>query len=198
MSLINDPTRAFSPMMKVSAFEDIQRTKAKGSVTIPYDTTVMEAKFETILTGDKSLSKQGGNNNYEGAKSSELKVTFLLDDTTFANPVAFALPPAMIADNVDKTIKKLLDLCHTEQKLGEESGPYYLSLKPLDMPLLDSPGGEFKGRLQSMNIKTELVNILGDRIKAKVECVFKESLSPEELAKKPSSKATAANSMSVG
>ncbi len=180
MSLINDPTRILSPLMKLTAYSDPQMTSQVGSVLLPYDVKAMDVSYENVILDNETLSGQNGGNSYKGAKSSDLSVDFLLDDTTYSNLIAFALPLTLIPDSVDNLIKKLIKYCHTP---NSELAPNFVMLKPFGMPLMDSPGGGFKGQLLSMKVKTEMVNILGERVKAKVSCTFKESLPSEQLNK---------------
>ncbi|MEY8240069.1 MAG: hypothetical protein RPT25_06970 [Cycloclasticus sp.] len=181
MSFINDPTRAFSPLLKLTAFSDAQMTKEVGSLLLPYDATAMDSTYSNIICDPKTIGAQSGTGTYKGTKSSDLRVSFLLDDTTYSNLVAYALPAILITDSVDAIVKKLLSYCYSQNETTGE--PNYLLLKPYGMPLVDSPGGGFKGRLLTMNIKNEIVSLLGDRVKAKIDCTFKESLSPEQLNK---------------
>ncbi|MGR6873106.1 CIS tube protein [Pseudomonas sp. HK3] len=172
MSFINDPTRAFSPILKVTAFSDIEMTSEQGSLLLPYDASTMESSFSNVICQPKTIDATNGGGDFKGSNPSDLKINFLLDDTTYSNLIAFALPSMLIPDRVDMLIKKLIELCHTKNEATEQ--PNYVRLKPFGMALLDSPGGGFNGRLLSMNIKNDLVNLTGDRVKARVECVFKE------------------------
>lgn len=172
MSFVNDPTRAFSPILKLTAFSDIEMTKEQGSIILPYDASSMESNFTNIICEPKTIDATNGGGDYKGSKASDFKINFLLDDTTYSNIIAFALPSMLIPDRVDVLIKKLIELCHSKNETTKQ--PNFIRLKPFGMPLLDSPGGGFNGRLLSMNIKNELVNLTGDRVKARVNCVFKE------------------------
>lgn len=179
MSIISDPTRAFLPLLKLTAFSDVQMTKKVDDVLLAYDPSALESTYTNSICDPKTIETQSGGGSYDGSKSSDLKITFLLDDTTYSSQKAFSLPNMSIDDRVDEVIKKLLNLCYTRNTTTDE--PNYILLKPFNMPLVNSPGGGFKGRLLTMNIKNEMVNLTGDRVKAKVDCTFKEALSPEEL-----------------
>ncbi|WP_086931704.1 hypothetical protein [Agarilytica rhodophyticola] len=181
MSIINDPTRAFLPIMKVTAFSDVQRTKKEGSIYLPYDTSALDSTYTNTLLEDDPKEGVSGSNRYKGSPSSDLNINFLLDDTTYSNLIAYALPNMLIPDSVDKLVKKLITLCYTHNSSTKE--PNYVLLQALNMPLVNSVGGGFKGRLLNMSVKNEIINLLGNRVKAKVECSFKESLPPEELKK---------------
>jgi len=181
MSNFNDPTRSHFPSIKITAFSDVQMTKKVDSLVLPYDASNMNASFSNNICDNKTLGEQSGSNDFKGAKSNDLSITFVLDDSTYSNLVAFALPSAMIPDSVDSIVKKLIKLLHTPNESDTSAGPNYISLKPKEMPLIDSPGGGFRGRLLNMTIKNELVTLKGNRVKAKVECTFKESLPPEKL-----------------
>jgi hypothetical protein len=174
MSIINDPTRLLFPLMKLTAFSNAEMTKLEGTLLLPYDATSMDSNYKNHICDNDTLDQQNGNNDFKGSSSSDLQVTFILDDSTYSNIVAFALPNMLIPDNVDNMVKALIKLCHTP---NSENSPNYILLKPLNMPLVDSPGGGFKGRLVSMTIKNELITLTGSRVKAKAECTFKESLS---------------------
>jgi hypothetical protein len=174
MSFINDPTRAFTPVLKLTAFSDIEMTDEQGSLILPYDAAAMETSFTNVICEPKVIDSTNGGVVYKGTKSSDLKVNFLLDDTTYSNLVAFALPSMLITDRVDVLVKKIIELCHSENDTTKQ--PNYLRLKPFNMPLLDSAGGGFDGRLLTLNVKNEIVNLTGDRVKARVECTFKEKI----------------------
>lgn len=180
MSLFNDPARILLPMMKVEAFEDQDRQASVDSVILPFDAMAMESKFINIVT-DFSAAGVAGFNEFKGSPSPDLDVTFLLDDTTYSNLVAFALPGALVPDSVDKLVKKMITLFHTSHVKKGKIEPYYLTLKTLSMPLADSAGEGFNGRLSEMTIKNEIVNILGERVKAKVVCKFKEALPTTQI-----------------
>jgi hypothetical protein len=171
MSEFNDPTRLLFPRIKITAHSDVNMRDIVGSLVLPYDASNMNASFSNNICDNEILGGQSSRN--------ELTITFVLDDSTYSNLVAFALPNMLIPDSVDKTVTKLIELLHTPNKPDTNTGPNYILLKPMDMPLIDSPGGGFKGRLLNMTIKNELVTLKGNRVKAKVECTFKESLPPK-------------------
>ncbi len=177
MSIINDPTRLLFPLMKLTAFSNAEMTELKGTLLLPYDATKMDSSYTNNICDNNTLDKKSGDNDFKGSSSSDLQVNFILDDSTYSNIVTFALPNMLIPDNVDNIVKKLIELCHTPNANNE---PNYILLKPLNMPLVDSPGGGFKGRLVSMTIKNELITLLGNRVKARAECTFKESLSAKQ------------------
>ncbi|MCL1123202.1 CIS tube protein [Shewanella surugensis] len=172
MSIFSDPTRAFVPVIKVTGYEDKGQTKKKSSVTLPYDKESLDVSFETCVVSEKS-NKGEGDSYFSQSKPSSLKVTFVLDDTTFSNPLAYVMANNLIPFSVDKTINKLKELCHTvDNKLQH---PPYVSIKSMGMPLMDSASGVFHGLLTEMKVKNELVDSLGNRVKAKVVCTFKHS-----------------------
>ncbi len=174
MSFINDPTRAFTPILKLTAFSDIEMTDEQGSLILPYDASAMESSFTNIICEPKVIDATNGGVVYKGTKSSDLKINFLLDDTTYSNIVAFALPSMLITDRVDVMVKKIIELCHSVNETTKQ--PNYIRIKPFNMPLLDTPGGGFDGRLLTLRVKNEIVNLTGDRVKARVECTFKEKV----------------------
>ncbi|WP_298774535.1 hypothetical protein [uncultured Shewanella sp.] len=181
MSIFSDPTRAFVPVIKITAYKDKAQTKKKGSVTLPYDHESLDVSFENCIIADNSIGGDSGASVFSKTKPSELKVTFVLDDTTFSNPVAYLMPNNIIPYSVDSKIKNFKALCHTQNP--ETNEPHFVAIKSMNMPLLDSPSGVFLGLLTQMKIKNELVDALGNRVKARVECVFKHSTVPEK--KKP-------------
>ena len=181
MSIVNDPTRLFLPMMKVTGYSKIERGvgDAIGSVTLPYDPKNMESEFVNCICDHNTIGGESGESSFKKSNSSEIEVTFLLDDTTFSNIVAFGLPNNLIPDSVDKSIKSLLKICHSVD--GKIHEPPYLTLKPLSMPLVNTAAGGFSGRLMSLKIQNEIVDMLGNRIKAQVKCRFKECLSDKQI-----------------
>ena len=183
MSLFKDPTRALTPLMQLNSYKKIERGAANltGTLYLPYDPQGMDSTFENCISEDTSISGESGSSSFKKAKSSDLKVSFLLDDTTYSNIVAYALPNMMIPDSADKIIKKLLDMCQAVDGVIHE--PPYVTLKAFMMPMVNAVGGGFNGRLTSMTIKNEIVDLLGSRVKAKVDCTFKECLSDAQIKK---------------
>lgn len=170
MALFSDPTRALLPRIKITGYKERNQKTKIGDVTLPYDPESLELDVKNCVVNDNAIGDEGKDSHFSRAKPSELGITFLLDDTTFANPVAFAMPHNLIPGSVDKQIKTLQKIC------GQNTKDNYLphvAIKSLGMPIVDSPSGVFHGLLTKFNVKNELVDVLGNRVKAKVTCRFK-------------------------
>ncbi len=170
MSLFSDPTRILVPTIKLTK-------KDKSSISLPYDPESLDISFQNCVHEDKSMSASSGAIHFAAEKSSALKVTFILDDTTFSNLVAYVLPKSRISDSVDNSIKVLQGISNEHEKVN---------IQALNMPLMGSPSGSFNGLLTSMKVKTELVDSFGNRVKAKVECSFTHSMTEAERKKSSS------------
>jgi Contractile injection system tube protein len=181
MSFFADPTRAFVPLAKLTAFSKNDRTKAteEESLWLPFDTKSLNSTFENCVCNPATIGAGSGGTKFKGSKDSRLSITFILDDSTYSNLVAFLLPKAAIFDSVDKTINKLIKYCSSIS--GKTHEPYDLSIKAFDMPLVKDEGA-FNCKLSSMAIENKKVDFLGNRIRAEVKCEFVESLSKEAVA----------------
>ena len=174
-----DPTRnsASIPMMKITAFKEAKRFSKKGSLILPYDESSLDITLQNATHTPNTVREESGRIRFINACPTDLKVTFVLDDTTFSNLIGYAMPRKSIPGSVDKKIKQFQKLCYTIDSSTKE--PFYLSIKSLSIPLLDNASGVFDGILGSAQIKTELVDLTGSRVKAKIICTFKHSAVPK-------------------
>lgn len=181
MSFVSDPTRLLTPLMQLTAYKKIERGAGDkvSTLLIPYDAESMASSFMNKVCDTNVIGSASGSSAFQKSSASTLDITFVLDDTTYSNLVAFALPPVLIPDSVDKIIKKLLELSHSIA--GSTHEPYYLTLKPLNMPLVNSPAGGFRCRLTTIQVENKIINLLGNRVKAYVKCSFKECLSKKQM-----------------
>lgn len=177
MAIFSDPTRLLVPTLKITAYTDKEQKEKVGSISLPYDKSSLDVGFKNCVSGRKTVDGANDNTFFNGAKPSTLKVTFLLDDTTFSNPIAYLMPNNFIPGSVDKEIKKLKGLCHS---IDDKNKVNYLAISSSGMPLLDSASGVFHGLLTDMKVKNEIVDMLGNRVKAQVTCSFKHADINEE------------------
>ncbi|WP_428241081.1 hypothetical protein [Gynuella sp.] len=173
MSSYLDASRLTLPMLKITGYQDNSRSKKITSVSLPF--------LQESLNVDQqqSFNVVNAQNNQEvitGTRTAPtgLKVTFVLDDTTFATPIVgsamFLMPKTgKLPMSVEKQLKTLADICYSSQK---KNALNYLTIQSRNMPLINTPAGTFHCVLKSMKVKNELVDIWGDRIKALVECEF--------------------------
>lgn len=174
----SDPTRNSSttPMMKIDAYQDPRRKKKVDNIILPFDESSLDITLKNATQTPNTIGEGSGRIRFINACPTDLKVTFVLDDTTFSNVVAYGMPRGLIPGSVDKQIKKFQKLCYKINKKTNE--PYYLSIKSLSIPLLDNASQVFNGILRSAQIKTELIDLTGSRVKAKIICEFKHSEIP--------------------
>lgn len=191
MSLFSDPTRILIPTIKLTGYVDKKKT---DSVLLPYDPKELDISYKNCVKDEQAIGSQSGATSFSAAKPSELQVTFILDDTTFSNLIAYALPKSLIPDSVDNSIKTLQQLSHTFDK----GKPPQVTIQALNMPLLETPSGLFRGLLTSMKVTTELVDMFGNRVKAKVKCSFKHVMTDAERTADSASSAMLKNAMLLG
>ncbi len=172
-----------TPLMEVSFFKKVE--KGAGSliekIELPYDAESLNANVSANLLDVDIIGGLSGESYYQGLKSSDLRVTFLLNDTLIETPADLA-KTASSSSSVDGVITKLLKYCSLVQ--SETHKPAFVTLVPLNQPLVGGPSGGFGGMLNHMKVVNELVDDSGSRLKARIECCFKEVLSPKEAAKK--------------
>lgn len=180
MSFIADPTRLLTPLMKITSYKKIARGAGDkiSSLILPFDAENFTGTFENKICTNKGVNSSSGNTQHQKAKDSTLDISFVLDDSTYASAVSFVLPAMLIPDSVDKLIKKLLKLTHSVN--GKIHEPPFLILQPLNMPLVNSPGGGFRCQLTSLKVENKIVDLLGNRVKAVAKCSFKEVLSKKQ------------------
>ncbi len=174
-----DPTRNSSsiPMMKITAYKEPKRVTKKGSLVLPYDDASLDLTLKNAVYTPDTIREESGRIRFIKACPTDLNITFLLDDTTFSNLLAYPMPRTSFPDSVDEKIKQFQKLCHTIDPKTRE--PFYLSIKSLSIPLFDNASNIFDGVLGSAQIKTELVDLTGSRVKAKIICTFKHSAVPK-------------------
>lgn len=176
MSNFIDVSRITLPALKITGHPDKARSGVgKGNVTLPFEPESLEVGYDACLSSAKTIGA-AGDSRFSSSKAGSLKVTFILDDTTygtpflaaglFLNPVSGTLPYS-----VENQIKKLTTLCQTPD--GTTNKPLFLTIQSKNMPLTDMPSGSFHGLLTKMKVKNELVDTFGSRVKARVECMFK-------------------------
>jgi len=173
MSFVNDPTRLLSPLVKIASYDTINGTIANevGSVLVPYDMKALKSTYTNCVKPQKTSGGDGSILAFNYSEPSEMNIKLLLDDTTYSNIVAFALPANLIPDSVDSIIKKLLKMCAID---GENHRPHFIRVTPLQMPMVKGPHTGFGGFLSSMEISNDIVDSLGNRMKATVDLKFME------------------------
>ena len=104
-----DPTRnaATIPMMKITAYEDPKQNKKKDSLILPYDESTLDINFKNASYTRNIIGQASGQTRFINAYPTCLQVTFVLDDTTFSNMIAYAMPRKAIPGSVDKKNKKV-------------------------------------------------------------------------------------------
>ncbi|NRD73491.1 hypothetical protein HQQ94_09580 [Shewanella sp. VB17] len=185
MSNFIDASRMSLPVLKITGYADKKQSDKKGSVTLPFSQESLDVSYDACLSSAKVINSEG-NSSFSGSKPSSLKVTFILDDTTFGTPfiapVLFLNPKSgSLPYSVEKQIKKLTQLCKSPDSTTNK--PLFLSIQSKNMPFMDTASGTFHGLLTNMRVKNELVDAFGDRIKARVECEFTYAGSGEAAAK---------------
>lgn len=179
MSVFNDPTRLLMPLVKITAHDAVGGTKSAeiGDILVPYEMSSLKSSYSNCIKSNKTAGGDGTITKFNYSEPSEMGITLLLDDTTYSNIVAYGMPNNLKPDSIDKIIGKLLKICHSID--GKSHQPYFVRITPLQMPMVSGPSGGFGGFLSSMNIKNDIVDMLGNRVKAKVELAFTESKSAE-------------------
>lgn len=173
MSFVNDPTRLISPLVKITSYDTINGTIANqiDSVLVPYDMKALKSTYTNCVKPGKTSGGDGSILDFKYTEPSEISLKLLLDDTTYSNIVAFALPANFIPDSVDNVIETLLTMCAID---GELHRPRFIRVLPLQMPLVSGPHSGFGGYLSSMEISNDIVDSLGNRMKATVDLKFME------------------------
>ena len=185
MSNFLDASRFLLPTIKITGYKESTRTGKGKSIALPYLQESLDVKMENCF---KTAKTQNDQEQIVGAteKPSGLKVSFVLDDTTYGTPllapVLFLNPKSSILPNsVEKQIKKLMQVCYSQDEPGK---PNYLTLQSSNMPLLEGASGTFHGVVKNISVKNELVDALGSRVKALVTCEFKFSTQVGKAGKK--------------
>lgn len=173
MSFVNDPTRLLSPLVKIASYDKMDGTHADemGSVLVPYDMKSLKSTYSNCVKPQKTSGGDSSIGQFNYSEPSQMNLKLLLDDTTYSNIVAFALPANLIPDSVDSIIKKLLVMFAIE---GELHSPRFIRITPLQMPMVKGPHTGFGGFLSSMEISNDIVDSLGNRMKATVDLKFME------------------------
>jgi len=146
-----------------------------GSILLPYEDKSMNVVLQNCIMAERTMSKKSNDTRFNGTEPAKLDMSFILNDSTYSNLIAYASPLNTGPDSVDNTINRLIELCYQPNGKDTNKQPNYLLIKPFNMPLLNTAAGGFRGQLSQMIIKTELVDNLGQRVKARVECNFVES-----------------------
>jgi hypothetical protein len=183
MSLANDPARALVPSVKIAAYSKIDggRGNLVDSVVVPYEMSSLISSYSNCIEPEKTAAGSGSVTKFNYSLPSQIKLTLLLDDTTCFNSVAYLMSASDISDSVDKIIEKLMAMCQVI--VGEEHRPHFIRVTPMQMPLVKGPTGGFGGLLSNMSIKNEIVDLLGNRVKATVELTFTECQSAKAADK---------------
>ncbi|SHO56464.1 CIS tube protein [Vibrio quintilis] len=183
MSVFTDPTRAFIPSVNIAAYKKIGGGTADlvSSVLVPYDMPSLTTHYTNDIRSAKTAGGDGAVNQFNFSEPSEMKLRLLLDDTTYANAVAYLMPSNTIPDGVDAIVEKLLTMCHAID--GKTHQPYFIRVTPMQMPLVKGPHSGFGGFLSSMEIRNEIVDSLGCRVKATVDLSFTECKTAKESEK---------------
>lgn len=174
MSFVNDPTRALVPLVKIAAYNKVSGSMANlvDSVVVPYDMSSLKSSYSNCIKSDKTSAGDGAIGRFNYSEPSTMNLKVLLDDTTYSNIIAFGLPAMLIPDSVDKIIKKLFTMCHAIS--GDEHQPHFVRVTPLQMPMVKGPHSGFGGFVSSMEISNDIVDMLGNRMKATVDIAFTE------------------------
>ncbi|TDO96696.1 hypothetical protein [Marinomonas balearica] len=182
MSFVNDPTRLLSPRVKITSYDDKVCTRAHeiGSVEVPYDMKSLKSTYSHCVKQLKTSNGSGSIVKFNYSEPSQMNIKLLLDDTTYSNEAAFALPANLIPDSVDSIIKKLLVMFAID---GELHSPRFIRVTPLQMPMVKGPHTGFSGFLSSMEISNDIVDSRGNRIKATVDLKFMECKSASQSDK---------------
>ncbi|MCY7296519.1 CIS tube protein [Alteromonas sp. a30] len=183
MSIFLDASRLSLPMLKVTGFEDESRSKKVGSVSLPFLQESLDISLDQCL---KTVKAQNDREIIAGTrnKPSTLKVTFVLDDTTFGTPLT---APVMFLNpksgafplSVENQINSLNSICYSSKEANKLN---YLTIQSKNMPLSHTAAGTFHCLLKTMKVKNELADAWGDRVKALVECEFKYASKQDKAA----------------
>lgn len=90
--------------------------------------------YTNDIRSAKTAGGDGAVNQFNFSEPSEMKLRLLLDDTTYANAVAYLMPSNTIPDGVDAIVEKLLTMCHAID--GKTHQPYFIRVTPMQMPLV--------------------------------------------------------------
>ena len=179
MSFVNDPTRLLSPLVKITSYDTIGGSVSNklDSVFVPYDMKALKSTYTNCVKPQKTSGGDGGIVTFNYSEPSEMNIKLLLDDTTYSNEIAFALPPKLIPDSVDSIIKTLLKMCAID---GEQHRPPFIRVTPLQMALRKGPHTGFGGFISSVEISNDIVDSFGNRVKATVDLKFMECKSAKQ------------------
>ncbi len=174
MSFVNDPTRLLVPLVKITAYSKVSGSIADqvDSVMVPYDMTSLKSGFANCVKSDAASGGDGAVASFNYTEPSEMQLKLLLDDTTYSNIAAFGLPANLIPDSVDKVIQQLITMCVTID--GDSHQPNFVRVTPLQMPMVKGPGSGFGGFVSSLEVTNDIVDMLGNRMKATVDIKFTE------------------------
>lgn len=167
------------PLCKLTFFKKIERGNGNKleELTLPYDAEKLETSYSNHLEKASTIGAESGSSRYQSSPPSELKITFLLDDTIIDTPLD--IQAQLTGTTTENAIKTLLASAVSVQ--GETHEPAYVTVTPLGMRLVSGPTGGFSGMLCEIKVENELIDMFGNRLKAKVECCFTESLPEKEI-----------------
>ncbi|MEI8634199.1 hypothetical protein P4S72_23445 [Vibrio sp. PP-XX7] len=158
-------------MVKIAAYNKVGGGVAAlmDWIVAPYEMSSLVSQHSNCVKQEKTAGGDGAVAKFNYSEPSEIKLKLLLDDTTFTNLVAYVLPANLIPDNVDSTIKTLLD--HGPRLMATRTNPF-VRVTPLQMPLVAGAGSGFGGFLTHVAVNNDIVDGLGNRVKASVDLTF--------------------------
>ncbi len=150
---------------------DAKPASGMKTLTLAYDPLTMQTTFSNSIKQNNSVGVKRRKSYFRNKGAAELRVSFVLDDTIYMNPIELALK--MRSDTTDKIIKSMIKQWYTND--SKTLQPNLLLIKAFDMPLMDGTTGGFWGQLLNMQVINKTINEQGERVKARVDCLFIES-----------------------
>lgn len=191
MGLLLGPSIHSKPeKLKIEAFADENFRSAKGSIELQINPESIshDHNITSFSHNESPYSIKGSiaNARFSGIESEKLKFDFYLDGTGIvaAKPIiGKGLPGGGLLSSltddytfdVAKAIKDIKNLIYKYQ--GSIHGPYYLKISWGNLFKADKP---FQCRLESFDVDYELFKSDGSPLRAKINCSFKQYLSPKQ------------------
>lgn len=168
------------PLCKITFYTKVERGAGNkiAELTLPYDSNSLQSSYKNNVTSSSVVGAESGASQYQKSAPSTLKMTFLLDDSVVETPNQ--LLQRVMGDNTTEThIKTLLKYGTAVQ--GKTHVPAFVTITPLNMALNAGADGSFSGMFSELEVKNELVDSKGRRVKAQVSCCLTECLSEKEI-----------------
>lgn len=168
------------PLCKITFYKKVERGAGNqlAELTLPYDANTLQSVYKNSVTNSQVLGAESGASQYQKSAPSTLKVTFLLDESVIETPDQL-LQRALGDNTTESHIQTLLKYGTAVQ--GETHVPAFVTIKPLNMALNSGADGSFSGMFSELEVKNELVDSKGRRVKAQVSCCITECLSEKEI-----------------